>query len=182
MSLRHIILGLLKYQPFSGYDLKQTIDASTRHLWHCDLPQIYRALDANLQAGWVSVEADDASPRHRKLYSLTPAGEAALLDWLAEPLEVQPVRLPNLARLFFGRFAPLDQLRDQMHTYRSQLQARLSVYQTVQARLQNAEDLHPVDLKFWLITVDNGLRLTEASLAWCEQTLNTLAEIERMQA
>ena len=42
--IKYILLGLLNYQPMTGYDLKQTIDHSVSHFWHAYHSQIYTQL------------------------------------------------------------------------------------------------------------------------------------------
>ena len=181
MSLQHIILGLLKFNSMSGYDLKQLIDQSTAHFWYSDLSQIYRALDANHVAGWVSVKDDAESSRQRKVYSITDDGETALMDWLTSDFELNRARRPELAKLFFGRFVPTDTVRRQVKKRLQVLQGYLATYQMLHEQISSFEDEHPIDVLYWLITIDNGVRVTTAQIEWCDATLQQLDKIERMQ-
>ena len=45
MKLRHAILGLLSYEPQSGYDLSRAFASSVVNFWYADQSQIYRTLD-----------------------------------------------------------------------------------------------------------------------------------------
>src|SRR5215207_4810798 len=87
MSLPHILLGFLNYNPQSGYDLKQVIDQTTQHFWYCDLSQIYRALDTLTEKGWATSSEDESNNRQRKIYTITPDGQTALKEWLAQDFE-----------------------------------------------------------------------------------------------
>ena len=42
--LKYALLGFLKYESKTGYDLKQTMDKSTGHFWHAKQSQIYTTL------------------------------------------------------------------------------------------------------------------------------------------
>jgi PadR family transcriptional regulator AphA len=41
MSLRHAVLGLLAYEPATGYELAQQFDTSLAYAWHASHSQIY---------------------------------------------------------------------------------------------------------------------------------------------
>ena len=56
MTLKHAILGLLNYEPMTGYDLKKTIDISINHFWPAVQSQIYTTLAKMEKEGWVTVE------------------------------------------------------------------------------------------------------------------------------
>src|SRR5690349_10724831 len=87
MSLQHMILGVLKYGPISGYDLNKAFQASIQHFWETEQSLIYRALYKMQDFGWVESEsvAQDNAPA-KKLYRLTESGRAELKRWLTEAL------------------------------------------------------------------------------------------------
>jgi DNA-binding PadR family transcriptional regulator len=98
MSLRHALLGLLREQPASGYDLMQIFKLSLSHTWPATQSQVYTELGRLTEAGLLSVS--DEGPRGRKEYSVTDAGLAELRHWL---LEVDPELHPrseSLLRIF----------------------------------------------------------------------------------
>lgn len=179
MSLPHILLGLLKQMGAqSGYDLKQQIDQSTNHFWYCDYSQIYRALDQLSQAGWVRFTEDATTQRHKKIYSLTPPGEEALKSWLSQDFEIEPPRRPDLARLFFGSLADRTRLREQVLSYRQFYENLLHTFEVIQPTIEAEREQHPVDAVFWLITLDNGLKIAQAYIDWCNTTLARLDELD----
>src|SRR5215471_12599247 len=106
MSLRGAILGFLSLEPTSGYLLKQRFDGSVGSFWTATQSQIYRELHQLEAEGLVAVERRPGDGRpDSKLYSLLPAGRAALAAWLDEPLEPLVLRHPLLLKLAFA--APL---------------------------------------------------------------------------
>ncbi|WP_218081597.1 PadR family transcriptional regulator [Anthocerotibacter panamensis] len=109
MSLPHALLGFLREEPLTGYDLKtQCFDKSVAHFWPADQAQIYRTLEKMVAQGWVSSHLEVQHNRpNRKVYTLTPAGETALYRWLVQPQGLPTHRDPLLIQVFFA-----DQLSD----------------------------------------------------------------------
>jgi PadR family transcriptional regulator AphA len=53
----YVILGMLRNQPRSGYEIKRVVDLSTRFFWAASYGQIYPELRALAQAGLVEGES-----------------------------------------------------------------------------------------------------------------------------
>jgi PadR family transcriptional regulator AphA len=171
MSTRHFVLGLLTQQPMSGYDVKQFLKSLG---WLIDSPSfgsLYPALHALLEDGLVTVEVVSGQDRPpRKIYTITQAGRKALQGWVSQPMEsgaslkafiMRLALADNLSRA--GLSAYLEQRREQVATHRLTLQ-------------QSAEAMgEEVDLGKRL-TLDYGLALASAELAWLDRTLARLSE------
>jgi DNA-binding PadR family transcriptional regulator len=101
--ISYIVLGLLRWAPNStAYDLERTIGATVAHMWPVQRSQVYREPGRLAEAGLLAAEAE-RDGRPKTTYSITPAGGAALDEWLAEGV-TQPPQLRDLAlmKLFFG--------------------------------------------------------------------------------
>ena len=101
----YVILGLLDTRPRTGYEIKQTVDVSTRFFWAASYGQIYPELRQLREAGLVESERDPASARKREVHRVTHAGRGALRAWLAEPAATSEYRDEKLLKLFFSRAA-----------------------------------------------------------------------------
>lgn len=99
MSLRHALLGLLNARSASGYDLVQTFNTSLVNVWPATQSQVYGELARLTAAGLLSVS--DGGPRGRKEYSVTEAGRAELVHWLADTQPNRTERRESLLRVFF---------------------------------------------------------------------------------
>ena len=98
-----VILGMLKLGVSTGYDIKKTIDFSTRFFWSASYGQIYPELKRLRKAGLVTAKHEPRGKVKRTVYSLTPKGERALHDWLTDRENVIfEIRDESLLRLFFG--------------------------------------------------------------------------------
>src|SRR2546423_9422186 len=100
------VLGLLALRPRSGYEIKQTIDKTTRFFWKASYGQIYPELRRLTAAGLVEGEAAPRGGRARTVYGLTDAGRRRLADWLAEPQFRVGIRDGGLLKLFFADLLP----------------------------------------------------------------------------
>ncbi|MBI5930435.1 MAG: PadR family transcriptional regulator [Chloroflexi bacterium] len=183
MSLKFGILGILASTgPRSGYDIKTYFEQGPNHVWQADLPQIYRTLDQLEQAEYVVVEADPSNARNRKVYTITSAGRAALLEWLQEDFEWSAVRDTNLLRVFFGALAPPGVLKQQVSSQRKQFIEILEQYRQVEIHVAQASERHPDEAFFWSLTVQSGLRLMQAWIDWSDDVLKQLEDREKGQS
>jgi DNA-binding PadR family transcriptional regulator len=164
--LQRIILGLLAIAPMSGYDLKRHFDSSINYFWSADKAQIYRTLSALVTDGLVEVRTvpGTAGP-DRQEHHITPAGRAALHEWLISDLDRRPERHAFLARVFFA--ADLDPA-----DAATLLERRRQATRTMLANLEAIRDAEPEPAdraaRLRLATLDNGLRHVRTELAWLD--------------
>jgi DNA-binding PadR family transcriptional regulator len=105
-----VILGLLKFDPRTGYDVKRVTDFSTRFFWRASYGQIYPELRGLEASGLVTVREEPHGRRPRRVYALTAEGERALHEWLLGDDDVYEVRDEGLLRLFFGELVSDEEL------------------------------------------------------------------------
>jgi DNA-binding PadR family transcriptional regulator len=104
--LEYALLGLLRMNPQSGYDLRKTF-SSTPMRHYSDSPgSIYPALKRLQTKKWITGAAEDGSGRKRQEYRVTAAGKKALQEWLQKPVTRDDV-IMNVDELIL-RFAFLD--------------------------------------------------------------------------
>ena len=171
-----VILGMIALGKQTGYDIKQLVDKSTRHFWSASYGQIYPELRRLEEQGLVRGQSEPTGGRARTVYTLTPAGEAALSDWL-EPAGEPPfeVRDEGMLRLFFSDFGTPEQrignlqaMRDSHRRVLTQLEA-----------LDEHEDAMPAGPH---LTLELGLGLHRWFVAWCEETERRLEQEQRNDA
>jgi DNA-binding PadR family transcriptional regulator len=106
----HVILGMLSLGIRTGYDIKQSVDRSTRFFLAASYGQIYPELKKLEDAGLIRGEDDPQGGRQRRAYDLTAEGRAVLDGWLADT-DVSTYELRDLAllKLFFSDAARPDQ-------------------------------------------------------------------------
>ena len=89
-----------------GYDIKAIVDRSTRFFWAASYGQIYPELRRLEAEGLIVGEDAPNGGRQRRVYSLTPAGREALVEWLLGPTVTIELRDESLLRLFFADALP----------------------------------------------------------------------------
>jgi DNA-binding PadR family transcriptional regulator len=114
-SSAHVALGMIRLGRRSGYEIKQTVQLSIRFFWTISQAQVYPALEQLARRRMIEGRDDPQGRRPRRIYGLTPSGEAALAAWLVndDPLTFE-LRDVGLLKLFFAdlldRRAALDLL------------------------------------------------------------------------
>jgi PadR family transcriptional regulator, regulatory protein AphA len=175
MSLPYALLGLIDYQPATGYDLKTTFGKSIHFFWNATLPQIYRTLNQMESNGWVTstMEHQEGKPS-RKVYSITGPGRAEFLSWLALPPQSPEPRSPLLVKVFFGNKMPRERFIGQIRQYRAHLVELLGRYSgeaapVIEGRTGSAGT--DEDAYFWSLTLDFGRRRARMGIEWCDEIL-----------
>jgi len=157
-----VVLGLLALGPRSGYDIKATVDRSTRFFWAASYGQIYPELRRLEAEGLVAGEDAPNGARGRRVYKLTEAGRDALLQWLVGTTTTIEYRDESLLRLFFADALPRDQALGLLDARKRGHEAYLEVLRGIDAR--PGKDPAFVDLVLrW------GIDFNEWGRQWCEQ-------------
>ncbi len=195
---RFAILGLLSWQPMSGYDLKKMIDMGLQHFWNESYGQLYPTLEQLVADGHTTCKKDAGSGgRSRHVYAITAKGRREFLTWLREPTAPARIRSePQLKFFLTGRLPAAEGIR-LVEEYRGQLQEQYDRYVDSEKVLRQAvrsgilpeeiaglaggpgESNQPLTL---LLSLRHGVLLVEARLAWCDEALKALRARRRQQA
>ncbi len=178
MSLPHALLGLINYKPLTGYDLKATFNGSINFFWNASLPQIYRTLHQMETSGWVlsNIEQQKGKP-NRKIYTITDKGKEELRKWLGEHSAIEQNKSELMIKVFFGNQMNHQDLVNQIRERREQAKKELQQYENVLT--QTADQIATTldvndDKRFWLLTVDCGIRYAKMIAEWCDTALEIL--------
>lgn len=163
-----VILGLLSISPRSGYEIKATVDRSTRFFWAASYGQIYPELRRLEQEGLIEGEDAPNGRRARRVYRLTRAGSDELAAWLLGREVTVELRDESLLRLFFADALPREQALGLLEARKRALEQFLEVLRAIDAR--PGDDPAFVDLVLrW------GLARTEWETQWCTEQLQRLS-------
>lgn len=172
---KYIILGMLTIQDMSGYEITKAIKSSTQFFWSESPGQIYPTLAQCVKEALVfcNDEASGKNQRAKKTYTITEKGREMLAFWLEYAPQPDVIRNELLLKLFFGRNGKAqDMIYHLMHQKKAN-EAGLSFLNSLQNKL-SLKNADSPDLKYWLITIDYGIKITEAELSWCEAALKVL--------
>lgn len=177
MSLDHAILGFLNYHPYTGYDLKKIFDTSIWYFWPADQSQIYRTLARLTKQGYAEMEKIPQEDRpDRKVYHITEAGRIELLKWLAGPPPSGEARSAPLIQVFFAGQLSDKEILAKFEGFAIIMRAMLAQYNQIPAQIEpyQQEIASPREHFFWLLTLDNGIRSTQAVLEWAESVIEQI--------
>ncbi len=159
----YVILGLVRKEPRSGYEIKAVVDRSTRFFWAASYGQIYPELKRLAKAGLVVGADSPTGGRRRTVYEITADGEAELKAWLCLPPVTFEMREEGLLKLFFAEALPRPDAIEILRTMRAHREA-------VNAQLRAMEDEKAeTDDPFPLIVLRGGIEFTEWFAGWCER-------------
>jgi DNA-binding PadR family transcriptional regulator len=166
-AITPVVLGLVAKRPLSGYDIKTIVDRSTRFFWAASYGQIYPELRRLEAEGLIEGTDAPSGERPRRLYSLTPAGRDALVEWLLGTTTTYELRDESLLRIFFADALPREEALNL-------LVGRLRAHE------QYLETLHAIDARpgqdtpFVDLVLRWGIAFNEWGAEWCRQQLERL--------
>jgi PadR family transcriptional regulator AphA len=165
-----VILGMLAAEPQSGYDIKATVDHSTRFFWAASYGQIYPELKRLAERGLIEPHAEPQGGRRRTIYRITDAGRETFAAWIRDPELTNEMRDEGLLKLFF---AGLLEREDAIAV----LEATRKRYAEKHARLKEIEPIAETAERFGpLAVLRYGLGMSEFAIAWCDENLKDLKE------
>jgi PadR family transcriptional regulator AphA len=166
----YVILGMVRREPRSGYEIKALVDNSTRFFWAASYGQIYPELKRLDEAGLIVGSDSPTGGRRRTVYEITADGEEELRAWLRQPPRTFEMRDEGLLKLFFADALPRDEALEILRSMRAQ---KLAMHE----RLRAIEQLKgEIEDPFPMVVLQGGLEFTEWFADWCERMEAQLLE------
>ena len=159
----YVILGFVRNEPRSGYEIKALVDNSTRFFWAASYGQIYPELKRLSEAGLIVGSDSPTGGRKRTVYEITADGVEELRAWLRQEPETFEMRDEGLLKLFFADALPREEAVEILRSMRAR---RLAVHKQLKA----IEELKgEIDDPFPMIVLRGGLEFSEWFADWCER-------------
>jgi DNA-binding PadR family transcriptional regulator len=177
-TLEMALVGLLRQKPQSGYDLRKTFATKAMRHYSDSPGSIYPALRRLETRGWIAPEAQAGSAlenrRGRQVFHLVAAGDAALIEWLGQPVTRDDAifRMPELML----RFAYMDGNvpRSTALRFLEDFEQELGVYVAeLRADFDRMSSALPINTG--LLGFQSGIEVMEAQLTWVRQARVRLA-------
>jgi DNA-binding PadR family transcriptional regulator len=96
------ILGLLAIRPWTSYELVKQMDRSLGRVWPRATSKLYEEPKKLVEAGLAVGASQMNGRRPRTVYSITPAGRAALAEWLRSPGAGPVLEWEQLLKVWFS--------------------------------------------------------------------------------
>jgi PadR family transcriptional regulator, regulatory protein AphA len=167
MEIQHTILGLLDVQPLSGYDLKKIMAESDLFYWSGNNNQIYHSLVSLREQGLVTVETilQESLPA-RKVYSITPAGRAALREAVLVEPPLPEFRDPFLIQLSWGDALHGDELDALLARYAEEIGLQIRMREERMNRTPAMEARSHREALLWTRIAGHNLARYQRELEW----------------
>ncbi len=175
----YVILGLLSEQPLSGYQIKRIVDIRFKFFWSESFGQIFPALRALAAEGFIAeLPAPQTGARAQRTYRILPAGQAALADWLVQPVEKESLRLEILLKTYFSNYAAPEAMLAHLAAFEESHRQQLHMLGLFQQELEGIadEDENHRDI---LRVIDFGQKVNGAYLDWCRETIAYFEQKQR---
>ncbi len=180
LAVEYALLGFIYEQPAHGYEIYHRLAAPTElwQVWRLKQSQLYALLNKLEDEALIAAtfQPQDTRPP-RKIYSLTPDGQAAFQRWLTTPVaHGREMRIEFLAKLYFAH-------RQDDATVHQLLERQLAACQQWLAALQEQFIAQPDDHFFAYAVQQFRVSQIEAFVAWltrCQQALS--AESDKARA
>ena len=169
------VLGALSVEPMTGYALREAIRDVLGHFWSESFGQIYPTLAELVRRG--HVKRRGVARTRSSTFAITASGRARLKELLAQPIQSVPPRNGLMLRLFFGRQLGPEACRSLVLEARADAERRLAQYEAIRLEFE-LDDSHAKDRPFWLLTVAAGEHTARAAIAWADEALAALHELD----
>ncbi len=184
---RYALLGMLTYQPMSGYDMKRMSDHSISHFWNENYGNIYPVLKKMKSESLVTMskEEREGSPA-RKVYTITDTGRGEFSKWMAAPPEPGILREELLLQIFFGQWTSPDVIKEKIKAEDKRCKDIITDLEGIRAHLESGTDIReaPKEIRsvfvqgtpYWKHTVEFGLHYYSGIRDWCKETIKCIEE------
>lgn len=169
-----VILGLLSHEDLTGYEIKKRMDTALKYFWGASYGSIYPALGDLVKRGLANKRDGAENNRNKIIYSITEDGRNYLKDWLRIPVEKDELRYETLLKLFFGNEAGELQATSHIDAFEEKIEKELQYLIGAAEILRNntsSDDTH----KYYLLTVEFGIKTYRAYLEWCKEAKTMLS-------
>ena len=160
-----MLLGFLRRGDCTGYELKAAMDESVGFFFGASYGSIYPALKVLESSGMVRVrEVVQSGKPNKKIYKITPEGEAYFREQLKESPAADSFRSEFLMQLFFGQHQDNDRLLALLSEHRASREAKLGILRGVEATVKDIAD------PYEMMCLRYGITAFEATLSWLDET------------
>lgn len=174
-KIDYVILGLLSHEDLTGYEIKKRMDTSLKYFWGASYGSIYPALSDLVKRGLAGKRNGAENKRNKIIYSITGEGRSYLRKWLQIPAEKDELRYETLLKLFFGSEGGALQAISHIEAFQKKTEQELSCLTGAKDTLRKNLDMDEVH-KYYLLTVEFGIKTFRAYLEWCEEAKAILGE------
>ena len=168
MSLRYVILGLLRERPHYGYEIKQSFEQSLGDIWPVSYGQLYPMLRKLSASGFVSMQTVPGKKAiDKNVYSISDKGRHEFEEWFEKKTKKTQISVKDefTLFLFFARDSESDRLLPAVRKSHDLVSKQQAAFQ---GRLESLGDSAPF---FQRAIMKKMILHLEAERIWLEEIL-----------
>ncbi len=169
--IKFVILGLLTYGSFTGYDIKQIMLRSTSNFMNASFGSIYPALNKLEKEGLIRSTKAIENGKYKKVYTIDEIGEKEFMGWLEEPIEFMRSYEDILAKIFFYEKLPKEKASKLIKQLISDINKKIQELEELEVEVK------PVAGYFEASTLNFGIDHLKFMASWYEKFLNNFNNI-----
>ncbi|NVN92385.1 MAG: PadR family transcriptional regulator [Desulfuromonadales bacterium] len=177
----YLLLGILSMGPQSGDDINTIFKERISHVWSESYNQIFQIgpmLNRMVLGGLVEKTMERQKGKiYRKVYHLTKKGMQEFRELHSRPIEYQIVRKELLLKLIFGSKVELKYNTKHVECFQVMHNELLKEYESFEKEFVSRND--DPDVRFKIMAVHYCMNESRALLAWCDEALEMLRDMER---
>ena len=165
MERKLLLLGLIRMQEMHGYQINEFIDTHLGTSIQLKKPTAYKLLEAMTEDGWIMYREEQAGKYPtRRVYSITPKGDAAFQQLLRENLaEYKPVSYMNSIGVIYLDALPAEESASLLSQRRQEVEKFI--------KRMNADEEHQGSFRLML---SHHLTHLNAELEWLDEVIRQL--------
>lgn len=172
---RYVILGLLRDEAMTGYELKNCIDLRMSFFWKESYGQIYPELIQMVKDGLIKCCDEEKSDNRGKIrYAITEYGRQYFNEWMKQEYEKDTVRSEALLKFFLADDCNKEDIIHHLKKFYKQNQAQLKLYEKFYESLKGFEDIH--NHKYIIQMLDLGMRQQKLYCEWSDSYIKELKQ------
>ena len=173
---RYVLLGLLKEEELSGYEMKKIIDMRMSFFWQESFGQIYPELSKMMKEGLIdfsNMESTGKIKREKIRYKITPKGEKDLKQWMEAENEKDTTRSEFLLKMYLSTDKNVEEMKRHIIQFKEESEQKLELFNLFDADLNQNIDLHN-NHKQILCVLNLGIRQAKLYIDWSKEMLDSL--------
>jgi DNA-binding PadR family transcriptional regulator len=127
-------------------------------------------------AGLATAQEARVGNRRRTVYSITSAGRAALLEWLAQPARPTQLESEGMLKILFANMASKETLLERIAEFRAEAEESEEPWREIAREYAAGAGLFPgrvhINMLFWVL-LDRWARLRADWARWAEAEVST---------
>jgi len=175
-TLKYAILGLVKRNPITGYDITKEFNKELANFWYAKHSQIYPELKKLVDEGLVKFEVIIAGESlEKKLYTITEKGQTDLKKWLLQVEDLDPTPKDKFKlRMYFSEILNKEEI---IFQFEDQLKKRNKKLQFLKSKMNEYDgtipDVSSHEFGDYMV-LDGAILREESYIEWINRCLNSL--------